>query len=185
MRMTDQIAENSLRLRALMGAPRTSEALGFVREMLAGRPPGPKSLSIQVLGTWGHAADKEMIKDFLTASLKKTKSRQITLIHVAIGALEHLILPADADWLLHLCFSQPQIERHGLFRLFKRLTPEVTRSYLIAQLKSEDWINRWSAARAIMAVRFPDQRKLLTPLLEDSSGLVRGTAENGISQAVD
>jgi HEAT repeat protein len=182
--MTDQLRENSLRLHALKGAPRTPDALKFVLEMLESRPPGQQSLALQVLGDWGQPEDKERIKQSLIAACRTKAGRALSIRHVAIGALEHLVSQVDSNWLLQLCFSDlDTATRHDLFRLFKGLTPEVTRSDLLTQLKSPDWTTRWAAVRAIMAVKFPDQQELLTPLLEDSDRLVRETAKNGILQA--
>lgn len=177
------IKGNSERLKALRGARKTSDAAAFVHEMLASKFEGLQSVAIQILSSWGQKDDKTAIRNFLLHTYKKRPGWGGPIRLTAISALEHFIAADDATWLPDLCFSQNQMaNRHELFRLFSKLTPDATRSYLQGKFDSADSLDRWAAARAVMAIRFPDQKKLLTPLLTDSDRSVRDTAANGIAQ---
>jgi len=180
MKMND-LKGNSERLRSLKGSKKNDDAKKFVHEMLGSKFEGQQSLAIQVLGSWGMADDKEAIKSVLLRS----PSDYGTVVLVAIHALGNLITPNDSSWLLDRCFALTEMaNRHYLLlHLFPKLTPETTRAFLVSRLTSSSELDRWAAVRAIMAIRFPDQEKLLRPLLQDSDRWVRETAKAGIQQA--
>jgi hypothetical protein len=181
MKMID-LKGNSERLKLLKGSKKNGDAKKFVHEMLGSKFEGQQSLAIQVLGSWGMADDKEAIKGVLLGS---SSHYHRTVVLVAIHALGNLITPKDSSWLLDSCFALTEMtDRHFLLlHLFPKLTPETTREFLVHRLISSSELDRWAAARAIMAIRFPDQEKLLRPLLQDSDRWVRETAKAGIQQA--
>lgn len=174
--MTD-IKSNSLKLRALQGSGKTAEAEAFVHEMLTSKHEGLQSLALQVLGTWGHPEDKQRIIAALLDACRSERANSTAIRSVAALALKPLIVPDDTSWISYLCFSQDNMsDRHHLLPLFERLTPEATRSYIVAKLTSPKAIDRWTAARAIMHIRYPDEKELLEPLLTDPDWQVRGCA---------
>ena len=174
---------DSERLKNMKGSRKTPAAVDFVHDMLASKFERLRSLAIQVLGSWGQKDDKALIIDYLLQTY--VDHPDFTYIRIiAISAVEPLIEAEDTSWLLDLCFKQETwVNRHYLFRLFRRLDLKKTRTYLLKKLKSESGLDRWSAVRAIMAIGFLDQKKLLEPLLCDSEDNVRQTAANGIAQA--
>jgi len=174
------IKANSLKLKELQDRRRTPEQFSFVREMLDSKFEGLQAGAIKVLGAWGGSEEKALIREFLSGTFQRDSAWSIR--GVAVSALYPLIEPNDASWILEICFSQTEIpERHAILRLFPQLTPDKTRSFLSEKLRSDYSIDRWAAARAIMAIKFPDQRQLLTPLLKDENRLVRETAANGVT----
>jgi hypothetical protein len=182
--MIEDIKGNSEKLRALRDTRKTNEAEAFVSQMLTDSREGLQSGALQVLGSWGEREDKKRIVEFLIAKHTPRNRHKFALRGVAIRALQPLIVPDDAPWLLDLCFAQTELpDRHALFSLFARLTPETTRTYLVSKLSGSAALDRWAAARAIMAIPFPDRKKLLTVLLTDRDRLVRETAGAGIAQS--
>lgn len=174
------VKANSLKLKELQDRRRTPEQFSFVREMLDSKFEGLQAGAIKVLGAWGGSDEKTLIREFLSRTFQRDFAWSVR--GVAISALYPLIEPDDANWILEICFSRTEMtERHEILRLFSRLTPDKTRSFLSEKLRSDNSIDRWAAARAIMAIKFPDQRQLLTPLLKDEDRWVRGTATNGVT----
>jgi HEAT repeat protein len=91
--------------------------------------------------------------------------------------LAKLVESDDAAWVLDLYFGVPDwLAKHELLPLVRVLSPEVARARLVAGLRDSDWRNRQAAVTAIGNMAFPDRRKLLLPLVDDSVQNVQKSA---------
>ena len=147
----------SLRLREYLQLKKSPERSTFVLEMLGSKYEGLQAGAAKVLAAWGGPDEKALLKEFLLKVFQREHGW--TIQGVVVKSLAPLITPDDTDWLLEATFSIQLISAHYvLLHLFPRLTPDRTRSFLVEKLSSQSKFDRWAAARAIMAIKYPDQK---------------------------
>jgi hypothetical protein len=171
----DALQERVASLRALADLPPTPERRAEVLHAVASKFEGVQSVALDVLGRWADAESARAIAQFLRDALGREAGWAIR--GVAVRNLAPLLTRADAEWVLDIYFSQPDIlVKHELVRLVIALPLEAARTRLVAELRSPDRLNRQAAVKAIGNMPFPDRRALIWPLRDDPDSFVSKSA---------
>lgn len=171
----DELQRKATALRALASVPATPERRAVVVAALRDKFEGIQSVALDVLGAWGDGESATMLREFLQGAFSREAGWAIR--GVAARNLIPLVTASDADWVLDLYFTRPDVlTKHELVRLVIALPPAAARRRLVAELRSADRLNRQAAVKAIGNMAFPDRRQLLWPLRDDPDAFVSKSA---------
>ena len=171
-----ELKEQVSRLRQIAELPVTQERRAEVLKALESKFEGIQAVALDVLGFWAGRNNLEVIKGFLIDALERQYGWAIR--GVAIRNLIPLVASEDAEWILDLYFTRPDLlTKHELVQLVTALPPKVARDRLLSGLRSANRLNRQAAVKAIGNMAFPDRRKLLLPMCNDLDDFVRESAE--------
>lgn len=172
--MSDDIRDQSERLRAMLVQSENATRRAQVLKALSSSHEGIQSCALQVLGVWGSAAAVKALREFLIAAYDRRHGWSIR--GVAVKALRPWIEAGDAKWVLGIYFKVRGLAtKHELVPLVEKLPQDAARAGLVKRLRDPDAENRQAAAKAIGRMAFPDREALLRPLYDDPDQHVRQT----------
>jgi HEAT repeat protein len=172
----DDPQERVAALNALAQRRPRPDRLGEVRDALEDKFEGVQGAAVKVLGAWGDADSRKLLRAFLTKAFDRPHGWSIR--GVAIKALIPRIDNGDVDWVLDLYFGQAEIvTKHQVLPLVLALPPDAARKRLVKALRDAVPANRQAAVKAIANMSYQDRLQLISPLRDDQDKFVRESVQ--------
>jgi HEAT repeat protein len=172
----DALQERVAALNALAQRSPRPDRLDEVRDALKDKFEGVQGAAVKVLGAWGDADSRKLLRSFLTKAFERPHGWAIR--GVAIKALIPRIDESDVDWVLDLYFGLAEVlTKHEVLPLVLALPPDAARKRLVNGLRDAAAANRWAAVKAIAGTSYRDRFQLISPLRNDENKLVRETVQ--------
>lgn len=168
----DQIGDLTRKVRECAEAPRSERCRGLVEEALTSKWEGVQSVALQVLGGWGDAQSRALLR----SAIEQLDGREagFSIRGVAVRAVAACITGDDAGWALDRLFAlDGGLAKHTFLPVILALPVDSTQARLLAEAFSPNRDDRQAAMKAIGNVDFPSREDVLSRFLQDEDDQIR------------
>jgi hypothetical protein len=168
----DEIAELARRVRECSEAPTSERCRALVEEALGSKWEGVQSVALQVLGTWGDAQSRALLR----SAIEQLDARQYgwSIRGVAVRALSACVTSDDADWALDRLFAlEGELAKHEFLPVVRALPVDSVQTRLLVEASSSNRDDRQAAMKAIGNMDIPGRDEVLSRFREDEDEHIR------------